>query len=233
MILCGALLAAGLARAEVPPATVSAIQAAHQDSVLMVSGTLKFVRGSGGKVHDVTVEGPVTVVDTNGLLLTSSSTVPIPLSTRKIEIQGNTLTVKLPNGVELPVRVVLTDRDLAAVVLAPEKAGAVPAGAFKPVNWATTAQAQVLEDIVIVGRMDKNHDARVETAPSKINAVETKPRRRYSCTTLTSGDGEAVFNAAGQLLGVGLGAQTIVAAEELQDVIEQARRAAAKTKEQP
>ena len=40
--------------------------------------------------------------------------------------------------------------------------------------------------------------------------------------------GEAAFDHTGKLLGVGIGAQTIVAAEELQDVIEQARRAAAK-----
>jgi hypothetical protein len=227
------LLAAGAARAELPPVTVRAIQAANQDTVLMLSGSLKFMCGRCDKVHDTTVEGPVTVVDTNGLLITSSSTVQISLASRKIEVRESTLKVTLPNGTELPVRVVLTDGDLDAVLLAPEKPSAVPAGAFKPVKWDTAAKAQILDDIVIVGRMDKNHDARVETAPAKINAVETKPRITYSCANLVSGDGEAVFDAAGHLVGIGLGPQTIVAAEELQDVIEQARRAAAKTKEQP
>jgi hypothetical protein len=233
MFLCGALLAVGVARAELPPATIRAIQTAHQDSVLMLSGALKFMCGRCNQVHDTTVEGPVTVVDTNGLLLTSSSTVKITLLTRKVEVRASTLKVKLPGGAELPVRVVLTDGDLDAVLLAPETPSAVPAGAFKPVNWDAAVKAQILDDIVIVGRMDKNHDALVETAPAKINSVETKPRLMYGCAMLASGDGEAVFNAAGQLLGVGLGRQTIVAAEELQDVIEQARHAAANVKEQP
>ena len=232
-ILCGALFAAGAARAELPPATVCAIQATNQDSVLMLSGSLKFMCGRCNEVHDRMVEGPVTVVDTNGLLLTSSSTVQISLLSRKVEIRESTLKVKLPNGTEWPVRVVLTDRDLGAVLLAPEKPAAVPAGAFKPVNWDTAAKVQLLDDIVIVGRMDQNHDARVESAPDKINAVETKPRMIYGCANLVSGDGEAVFNAAGQLVGIGLGRQSIVAADELQDVIEQARHAAAKVKEQP
>lgn len=236
MILCGALIAAGTARAELPPGTIRAIQATNQNSVLMLSGALKFMCGRCNQVHDTTVEGPVTVVDTNGLLLTSSSVVQISLLTRKIEIRESTLKVKLPNGTELPVRVVLTDRDLDAVLLAPEKPSAVAAGTFKPVNWAATAKAHVLDDIVIVGRMDKNHNALVETAPAKINSVETKPRTVYGCAHLVSGDGEAVFNATGQLVGVGLGRQTIVAADELQDVIEQARHAAATattTKEAP
>lgn len=229
--LCGALLGASVARAEVPPAAVQAIQSANQDSVLMLSGSLKFLCGRCDKVHETEVEGPVTVVDTNGLLLTSGSTVKIALSTRKTEIRESTLKVKLPSGVELPVRVVLTDSDLGAILLAPEKPAEVPAGAFKPVRWATAAKAQLLDDVVIVGRMDKNHDGLVETVPAKINAVDSKPRTRYLCAILASGDGEAAFNAAGQLIGIGIGRQTIIAADELQDVIEQAQHAAAKLAE--
>ena len=223
--LCGLLLAAGAVRAELPPETVRAIHEANKDSVLMVSGTLKF---QAQKLREIQVAGPATVVDAHGLLITSSSTVRLPMSARKTEIRESTLTVKLPSGVELPVRVVLTDADLGAVLLAPENPAAVPAGAFKPVHWDTAAKAQQLDPVVIVGRTEKAYGGLPDSAPGKINAVDRKPRLLYICALLASGDGEAAFDRAGKLLGVGIGAQTIVAAEELQDVIEQARRAAAK-----
>ena len=41
LILCGLLCAAGVARAELSPETVRAIHTQQQDSVLMLSGTLK------------------------------------------------------------------------------------------------------------------------------------------------------------------------------------------------
>ena len=225
LILCGLLCAASAARAELPPETVRAIHEANKDSVLMLSGTLKF---QTQKLHEIQVAGPATVVDTHGLLITSSSTVHLPMSARKTEIRESTLKVKLPSGEELPVRVVLTDADLGAVLLAPEHPAAVPAGAFKPVNWETAAKAQPLDPVVIVGRTEKAYGGLPDSAPGKINAVDRKPRLLYICALLASGDGEAAFDRAGRLLGVGIGTQTIVAAEELQDVIEQARRAAAK-----
>ncbi|MCX7007569.1 MAG: trypsin-like peptidase domain-containing protein, partial [Kiritimatiellaeota bacterium] len=164
-----------------------------------------------------------------GLLITSARTVRLPMSARKTEIRESTRMVKLPSGGELPVRVVLTDADLGAVVLAPENPAAVPAGAFKPVNWATAAKAQQLDPVIIVGRTEKAYGGLPDTAAGKINAVDRKPRLLYICALLASGDGEAAFDSAGKLLGIGIGAQTIVAAEELQDVIDQARRAVAKT----
>ena len=237
IIICGALLVAGAARAELPPATVRALQATNQNSVLPLSGTIKFLCGRCDKIHDVVIEGPATVVDASGLLLTSSSTVPILLTDRKPEIRESTLKVKRPDGTEVPLRVVLTDRDLDAILLAPEKPGNASTGAFQPVKWDSAAKAQLFDEVVIVGRMGQNYEARSEAAPAKINAVVTKPRTFYICALLSSGDGEAVFNAAGQLIGVGLGRERVVAADELQDIIEQARRAAMQksstTKETP
>jgi hypothetical protein len=58
--------------------------------------------------------------------------------------------------------------------------------------------------------------------------VDRKPRLLYTCALLASGDGEAAFDKDGKLLGIGIGPQMIVAAEELQDLFDQARKAAAK-----
>lgn len=225
LIVCGILFAAGATRAELPPETIRAIHEANKDSVLMLSGTLKY---QNQRLREIQVAGPVTVVDAKGLLLTSSSTVRLPMSARKTEIRESTLKVKLPSGAELPVRVVLTDADLGAVVLAPENPSAIPAGAFKPVNWDTAAKAQQLDPVVIVGRTEKAYGGLPDSAAGKINAVDHKPRLLYICALLASGDGEAAFDRNGKLLGIGMGQQTIVAAEELQDVLEQARKAAAK-----
>lgn len=225
LILCGALLAAVVTRAELPPATVKAIHEANKDSVLMLSGTLKY---QTQKLHEVMVEGPATVVDANGLLITSYSIVRLPMGARKTEIRESTLKIKLPSGTELPVRVVLTDADLGAVMLVPENPAATPAGAFKPVKWDTAAKAQSMDPVVIVGRTEKGYGGLPDAAPGKINAVDRKPRLLYTCALLASGDGEAAFNRDGKLLGIGIGPQTIVAVEELQDLFDQARRAAAK-----
>jgi len=226
--LLGALLAAGAVRADLAPDAVLAIHSNNQNSVLMLSGSLKFMCGHCNKVHEAQVEGPATVVDAHGLLITSSSTVQIPLADRKMEIRESTVMAMLPSGKEVPMRVVLTDGDLDAVLLAPENPAGIAAGMFLPVRWDNAAKAQAMDGVVIVGRMDKNYGGVPDSAPAKINAVDTKPRTLYICATLASGDGEAAFNGAGQLIGIGLGPQTIVAAEELQDVIEQARRVIAK-----
>jgi len=225
LFVCGALFAAFAARAELPPATVKAIHDANKDSVLMLSGTLKY---EAQKLRELTVEGPATVVDANGLLITSYSIVRLPMGARKTEIRESTLKVKLPSGMELPVRVVLTDADLGAVMLVPENPAAVPAGAFKPVKWDTAAKAQPMDPVIIVGRTEKSYGGLPDAAPGRINAVDRKPRLLYTCALLASGDGEAAFDKDGKLLGIGIGPQMIVAAEELQDLFDQARKAAAK-----
>ena len=102
LVLCGALLAAGAARAELPPETVRAIHEANKDSVLMLAGTVKF---QFQREREIQVAGPVTVVDTNGLLITSASTVRLPMSARKTEIRESTLKVKLPSGAEVLKRI--------------------------------------------------------------------------------------------------------------------------------
>lgn len=217
LVLCGGLPGAR-AFGDVPPETVRAIEQASRDSVLLVTSVHAWKEGGAR------VEGTATVVDAGGLMIATRSVVPLPANS-KLGIRASEISVRLPSGGTLPMRIVLSDADLGAVVLAPERGAVVPPGAFKPIRRDDAVKIGPLDPIVIVGRTPGVHGAVPEAFPARINAVLRGPQRVYVCARLPEGGGEPAFDREGHLVGIRMAPQTIVSADDLAALIDHARSA--------
>ena len=224
------LLAAGGASAGMSPETMTAIFQANQDAVLNITGTLKYMCTHCSKIHEKEARGCGTVVDGSGLMIVSGSHLGLNLADGKLDIRESSLKAELPAGGGIAMKILLTDPDLELAILAPEQPAAGPLKPFKAVAWDPAVKAELLDDLLVVGRLDKNMGNQPVAEPGKINAVDQKPRRIYFCNIIGREDnpGNPGFTADGRLLGICIGEQTLIATGELQDLLDQARQAAAK-----
>ncbi|MCX6997154.1 MAG: hypothetical protein NTV49_08715 [Kiritimatiellaeota bacterium] len=197
---CAALLAGQLfgaaARAEMPAEQARAILQAHQDAVLLVLGTIKFANAKNA--GQVAVAG--TVVDASGLVIISSS-----VSAAEWKNAEQSLRFVLPDGAEIPARLVLSDDDLALAVLASTPRPGEPRPVFKPVALDRDAQAAVYTDVVTLGRLGKEYHYRPAADTGKVLAVTTHPRTLYLIDANPGGPyrhGLPTFLADGRLLGI-------------------------------
>lgn len=215
-LLVTALFTAGTTRAQIPPSTVRAIHGAGSPSVLPLTGTLK-VKG-----RDLRIEGSATVVDRSGLMLTTLLATRQPMDAA--EARRSALFVRLDSGPVLPVRVVLTDPDTRAVVLAPENRPRALDHAFTPVPWGPSVPGRPMDHVVTIARFPATCGGIPVSTPARINAVARNPGLLYVCAGLAGGHAEPAFDRDGRLLGFVMGPGTIVAAGELKDLVDQARR---------
>ncbi len=194
-LLIGPLLGAGV-RAEIPADRAQALIATHQDSVLIVQGTLKSVESRSER--SIALAG--TVVDTSGLVVISSS-----FSAEEWKHIEQRLVYVLPDGTELPARLVLSDEDLALAVLAPVPKPGEPRPVFKPVILERDTQADVYTDVLTLSRLGKDYHFRPAADIGKVIAVTTRPRREYLVGTNPGGPhrlGLPTFLVDGRLLGI-------------------------------
>ena len=222
------LLTAGGADAGMPPEAMKKILEANQDAVLNLTGGLKYLCAHCSKVHEREARGCGTIVDPAGLMVVAGFHLGLDLGSGKIDIRESQLKAVLPDGRELAMKILLTDPDLGLAILAPEAA----AQPFKAVPWDPAVKAELLDDVLVVGRLDKNMGNQAVAEPGKINAVDRKPRTLYFSNIINlAGDaGFPCFTAEGRLLGLCFGEQTLIATGELQDLLDQARQVAAKSK---
>jgi hypothetical protein len=208
-------------RAEVSPEAIGNVVTNHQDAVLFLSGTVKFLCGRCTQIHQFPVRTTAVVTDSQGLLLAASVG---PLADPKTEIRDSTLHVRMPDGAEVPVRVAVTDEDLEVVVLKAERAEDVRAHPFKPLDLESPARARPLDELVVLRRHDAGANYLVSAATVRVNAVESKPLRTYFSAGLPEGQGiSPCFNLEGRLVALGIGEQTAIATDELADLVVQAR----------
>ncbi len=192
----------------------SAVAKAHKDSVLYIEALVSLEVSTGAnppRKEEKKTELVGTILDKEGLMAAplSSLDVSSAMDGRTINTaQGPIkLTVKseikevkiiMPDGSEVPAKVVLKDSDLDLAFLRPEKPGTV----FTPVDAKDNAPMAALDDIIILGRLGKDLNREPYACTSEIIAVVTKPRTFGSTPTQTLG--LPVFNADGKLLGIGV-----------------------------
>jgi hypothetical protein len=206
--------------------TLQKIVAENQDSVLYFGGAIKFLCGRCTKEHDYRVVSTALVVDAAGLLL---ARIQGPLGDPKSEIRESTLSVTLPSGAEVPVRVAVADTELRVLVLAVEKPEDARAHAFKPVKLDSSEAAKVMDDLVVLRRFDRRLGYALNTTIVQVNAVDTKPRTAYLSVGLAGENPLApCFDAQGRLVGLAVGHETVFAAEEYSDLLRQGRSALTK-----
>jgi S1-C subfamily serine protease len=178
----------------------------NQRAVVTVQVVLKVSTGRGNQEAKQDITG--VVVDPSGLIvLALSSADPTELNRRlygedyKVEAEVGDVKILLEDGTEVPAEVVLRDRDQDLAFIRPK---AKPASPMPFVDLAKSAQAQVLDQVIALNRLNRAAGRAYSASVERISAVVTKPRTFYLPDTMqtATGLGSPVFAGSGGLLGV-------------------------------
>ena len=209
--------AAALAGAAEPgqPEQARGVFEKNKDSVIWVTAVVKmeFSSSTGrslGPARENKVQVVGTVVDACGMTVVALSAIDpgVPLTGRKANLpSGETITMAvksshsevklvLPDGTEVPARIVLTDPTLDLAFVSPEKAD--EKATFKPVAL-DAADPKVLDPLICLGRMSKSLGQAPGAAMSEVASVVDSPRRFYIGGRTP---GSPCFTLDGKLVGV-------------------------------
>lgn len=217
------------------------ILAKHQGAVVWVAAVAK-VQVPGGRSGEQEAEAIGTVIDPSGLVVVAEEAFnPVakllkqfsgsmaggaPAALRELKVDLTQVTIRLPDGTELPSKIVLKDPDLGLAFVLPDKpAEGAPANPHLPsLELTETPEIEVLDEVISLGRLGKTLDYQPTLALGRISAVVAKPRELY--WGASGSDGAPVFTAGGELLGIAIthaeGATVIVPVGEVMATAKQA-----------
>jgi S1-C subfamily serine protease len=193
-----------------------ALSAAHKDAVLYLSALaeIEVTLGDGpSKKEEKKLEIIGTVITKDGLIATPLSTLDVaanidgrtvnsPRGAVKISAKGTTKEVKIlmPDGSEIPAKVVSKDPDLDLAFIRPEEADA--AKQLTAIDSANHAPLELLEDVIVLGLLNKELNREPVVFTSEIVSLIRKPRTfgKIGAQAL----GMPVFNRDGKFLGIGV-----------------------------
>ena len=184
----------------------------HGGAVVLVLGTAKLRVNQGGKdvpTQDQRIQVHGTVLDAAGLGIISLTTLdPSELMSAQLSrgrAAGAAITVtaettdlryRLADGKEVPVRVVLRDKELDLAFLRPVEKPATPMAAID----VTSARPAAIDPVIVLHRLPEFAEWRVTSLFASVQAVVEKPR---TFLTLTGGViGSPVFDTRGRFVGV-------------------------------
>ena len=182
------------------------------DAVLFVLGTTKLRVNQGGKelpTSDQRIQALVTVLDSSGLgvmsltALDPSELMSAQLSRGRgaaaainVTTEPSNLRYRLPDGQEVPVRVVLRDKDLDLAFLRPVEKLASPLTAID----AAVVKPERIDSVLVLQRMPELAGWQPTALFQSVQAVVEKPRTFY---VLTGGTiGAPVFDLRGRFIGI-------------------------------
>jgi S1-C subfamily serine protease len=179
----------------------------NQHAVVTVQLVQK--RSSRGRQSEVKQDITGTVVDPSGLtVLALSACDPyelyrrmLPDETSLAETEISDVKILLEDGTELPSEIVLRDKDLDLAFIRPKTK---PASPMTAVDLSKSTQAQVLDQVITLNRLNPAASRAYAASFERITAVIQKPRTFYipdSAMTAT-GRGSPVFGLDGSMLGV-------------------------------
>jgi S1-C subfamily serine protease len=212
--LTALLCLANHAAAQTPEERTAArdLMAKQGDAVLFVLGTMKIRVNQGGKEvpnQDQRIQAVVTLIDPSGLGVTSLTSLDAgDLLTAQLSrgraagaainvtTEPTELRYRLPDGKEVPVRVVLRDKDLDLAFLRPVEKPAAPLHAVS----AQTARPAAIDPVVVLQRLPEAAGWQTTALFYSVQALMDKPRTFY---LLTGGlVGAPVFDTRGRFIGV-------------------------------
>lgn len=192
-----------------------ALASEYKDSVLFLSAVVEVEISAGEnpvKKEEQKVEMLGTVIGGDGLIVAPLSLLDVasmvdgrtmnsPKGPVKLSAKGTTKEVKilLPDGSEIPAKVVFKDPDLDLAFIRPEKPGDVK---LRSIDMTKTAGMTLLDDVIILGRLGKDLHRESIVMTNEIISLISKPRvfAKVGSQTL----GLPVFNKDGEFLGVGI-----------------------------
>ncbi|HUJ11036.1 MAG TPA: serine protease [Verrucomicrobiae bacterium] len=196
------------------------ILAKCQDAVVTVRLALKQSISMGGRESksDSKVETTGTVIDPSGLTVVSLSTTDPGSAVKetyaraiaarggdpsqlKFDSEISDLKIVLADGTEIPADVVLRDKDLDLAFLRPSDKPTKP---LPFVDLSSDAKPKVLDEVVVVNRLNKTANRVPAVSIGRIEAIVDKPRTFYVLGEATWGYslGAPVFSLDGKLIGI-------------------------------
>ncbi|MFH0938848.1 MAG: serine protease [Planctomycetota bacterium] len=182
-------------------------------SVKLVATTRYVYGGRESHKNEQKSEIVGTVVDPSGLTVISNTAVnPMDSMDFLFDSGGEKMSVKpetnisdvkivLADGTEILAEMSLKDKDLDLAFVRPKEK---PANPMAYINFAKTAEPDVLEDIITLGRLGRELNRVSSVGLGMVTAVVKKPRTFYVIDAVTgfTSMGCPVFNSKGETLGV-------------------------------
>jgi S1-C subfamily serine protease len=216
-LLLAALVASSIAHAAEGPLKEKALALSNtnKDSVLFLSAVVEIEVTAGDKPaqkEERKLEMLGTVIGKDGLMVVPLSTLDVastidgrmvngPQGPMKLSAKGTTKEVKIlmPDGTETEAKVAFKDTDLDLAFIRPEKPEEVK---LTPVDTADSAPMTLLDDVIILGRLNKDLNREPVVITNEIISLVSKPRTFAKLSTASLG--MPVFNKDGKFLGIGI-----------------------------
>lgn len=186
--------------------------ASTQHAVIKVDIVIRFklvVNGNQRQQNEKKVEATGTVLTPDGLTLMSLNvTDPGDLASKQLkryqpgknmdlESDVSDLKLILPDGAELPAKIVLRDKDLDLAFIQPLRKPAAPLAC---IDKTRTAAPDILDPVFVLNRLGKIAGRIPAVTMDRIQAVMNKPRPFY-IPHISRDLGAAVFTPAGEWIG--------------------------------
>ena len=186
-----------------------------QDAIVNVRVSLKVRMSMGGREvqsMDDTVESVATVIDPSGLTVMSLSSLdPGAMMSRLMGAMGgggddkmsivsepSDVRMRLPDGRELPAKIVLRDQDLDLAFIRPTTKPSAPLTA---INLSDSARPNILDDVVVLSRMSRVGGWVPSVTVFPVGAIIEKPRTFFVLGD-QAGTGTPAFLPNGKLVGL-------------------------------
>ena len=206
-----------------------ALESSYKDSVLYLSAVVDMEITAGEnpvKKEERKVEMLGTVIGPNDLIVVSLTsldvastidgrTYPSNQGPVKVSAKGTTKEVKIlmPDGTEVPAKVAFKDPDIDLAFIRPEKPEDVK---LTPINTADTAPINVLDNVIVLGRLGKDLNREPVVMTNEVVAIVTKPRTFGKIGSQAIG--MPIFNQDGKFLGIGINRWSAKGESESQNI---------------
>jgi hypothetical protein len=182
----------------------------NQDSVVTVQVVLKTTY-SGSNSRETTQDISGTVVDPAGLTVVALSAcdpnemlqriMPEEFSRRNVQSEVTDVRLLLENGTDIPSEIVLRDKDFDLAFIRPKTKPATPMAA---IDLNQSSQAQVLDQVLALSRLNSAAGRTCAASAERISAVIKRPRRFYIPETSPTATtpGAPAFALDGNIIGI-------------------------------
>jgi hypothetical protein len=204
------------------PALARKVFDAHKESIVKVTGVAQIRLSAPARPglnlpeREDKVRADATVVDANGLVVTSLSAIDpsrlidgregnSPMGPIKVDAAATLkeLEIILGDGTEIPATLVFKDADLDLAFVRPKADAPEAKGVtFDPIDLADAGSSQVADYTVSVTRLEDLFNNAAAMMPGQLSAVIERPRPFYLGTNVVRGC--PMFTLDGKLLGIGV-----------------------------
>jgi len=191
----------------------------NRDAVIHVSAVLSVetsATGMPGRKQEEKMETVGTIVDPSGLTVVSLVSLdPFSVMGEQTSISsgGRELTIRadlsnirmwLPDGTDIPAKLVLKDPDLDLGFVLPEKLEGKKLPGFSPVRPGKAPVLRELDDIITLSRLPKAINRETYVELDQVSGIVRKPRTFYWCALESAPPfllGSPAFTRDGSLAG--------------------------------